>query len=1462
MAGFGGGYGSGGWGTSNYGAFYGIASTEPVVNSSGGGSSGTIGLPSPQGDKIPQGIGTFPVYGQLIVDPDLLGGVTQSDTTTNVNLVLAFAETTLGGPVSLINLKANDKYIYRTETPTKPFPGTIRFYGGDQAALDPLLSTKLTNPTYWPRLAYAVLEGFDIAPYDNQLPSFQAELSTGASASVLSASEATINFGAFHDGSDSRGNAIDRLRNHFYNSDYDYGTNSLYILTIDVITNQEINRAKVSWSGGTFDLVDYWVSLDGSDFIVGSLLDNADSKFKLCLIDTVTGTVEAVLANLSQSGTTFEPNPIRAQLITSGAATKYLVYSDALATAADANSALMVTVADITAGTLTNIAHQFSSPVAASGSGELWSVCPGPSGDGQAVMFFISSVGTNDNNVWKAVFSEAGIVSVAIAHTGTDCRDVAYDPTDDTIVVYDATGTLKKVDSLGSVLYTVATGITGLRINYSHYETGGQFNFKTRDGFAAGEVVFGSHDVYLIDLSDGSTSLVIAGANYYNGYVYYDQTKGYLTTDSLDLTISGMRRYTLPLSTVPTYDLQNIYTKLAEYRGKFSSGDLEFDGFTGGECYGVVYNSDTTLDNAEQDANNVFDVKIVPSDGKRKYVKAKRDGSFALGDTIPDDAIVEQADFNIRKTMASDEQSLVGARISYIDKNARFERTEQEYRRPVGIYSVTRSDRVEDVSTNFVLSSTQAMQAVTTKVYRSNFGLDAYTFTLAPEKFCLEPSDIVQFDYAGFTIVGQINDGNLSGELFTQDLTVTQYVQAIDASFTGSDVNLPDIADQSWLTRFLYLDAPLLSLGDDLGGAGVRQYAMMSGYGYGAFQGATLYRSYDGNTYGVLTSRYGVSPVVGLLKAIAGTPDATIEAIDASTTIEVSVLSGDTDDLQTITEAQMLAGGNKALVGKPGRWVIVYFQTVSVSDKTATLSGIVWSSPFYQTFLDSLTVGDYFVFLQPGHHVRFSGEVDRLGDAIYYKAASDAFPITAVPTENQTLVGRAEMPFPPLHLTALLSGSDIELGWDWRSRLNATILPGSDNNPAGEATLAFEIEIMDGATVKRTLTATTNTKTYLAADIATDWGSTPTELTFRVYQMSALVGRGYVSEATVDVGVVSAVGSAAGTSSASAVGSSSYGSVGSAVGAGSAAAVGESTFAASGSSDGVASGSAVGASTSEAVGSAAGTSTTDGVAQMQGEGVGTAAGTSTASAIGASTAAATASTSGAGAAAATGSSTVSATASASGTATASAISDVTIQLTYLAGYTSTANGNPSFTGVTFGDAPAAGHTRHILVVRGRTSTGVSSQPAATAVTIGGQTASLVVAQSGGFRCAEAWIAEVPTGTSGTVSWTSGGNRHGMAVYRIDDIPNVSWISTASSNTSSAASLTVAVGEAVVGVSADIGSGAQSMSGVNEDYNVSAGTSHRMIAGHLAVTSAGTVDVQTSSTGNRSVAALVIRTSAP
>jgi hypothetical protein len=65
-----------------------------------------------------------------------------------------------------------------------------------------------------------------------------------------------------------------------------------------------------------------------------------------------------------------------------------------------------------------------------------------------------------------------------------------------------------------------------------------------------------------------------------------------------------------------------------------------------------------------------------------------------------------------------------------------------------------------------------------------------------------------------------------------------------------------------------------------------------------------------------------------------------------------------------------------------------------------------------------------------------------------------------------------------------------------------------------ESSLAFEVDIMNGMSVVRTLATSVESVTYTAAQQVTDFGSTQSSVTVRVYQMG-LYGRGYVTQATV-----------------------------------------------------------------------------------------------------------------------------------------------------------------------------------------------------------------------------------------------------------------------------------------------------------------------------------------------------------
>lgn len=115
------------------------------------------------------------------------------------------------------------------------------------------------------------------------------------------------------------------------------------------------------------------------------------------------------------------------------------------------------------------------------------------------------------------------------------------------------------------------------------------------------------------------------------------------------------------------------------------------------------------------------------------------------------------------------------------------------------------------------------------------------------------------------------------------------------------------------------------------------------------------------------------------------------------------------------------------------------------------------------------------------------------------------------------LVGATLKPYAPAHLTGTKdSGSgDWTLNWVRRTRIGGAWTSGTPI-PLSEASEEYELEIMNGVSVVRTFTGlTTPTATYTNAQQVTDFGSTQSTITFKVYQISDSVGRGYVSTITV-----------------------------------------------------------------------------------------------------------------------------------------------------------------------------------------------------------------------------------------------------------------------------------------------------------------------------------------------------------
>jgi hypothetical protein len=97
---------------------------------------------------------------------------------------------------------------------------------------------------------------------------------------------------------------------------------------------------------------------------------------------------------------------------------------------------------------------------------------------------------------------------------------------------------------------------------------------------------------------------------------------------------------------------------------------------------------------------------------------------------------------------------------------------------------------------------------------------------------------------------------------------------------------------------------------------------------------------------------------------------------------------------------------------------------------------------------------------------------------------------------------------------------DLLIAWTRRSRAPAADSWTVAEAPLAEEREAYEVEILDGATVRRTLSATTTTSvTYTAAQQLADLGALlgpGDSLDVRIFQLSALVGRGAPASVTLE----------------------------------------------------------------------------------------------------------------------------------------------------------------------------------------------------------------------------------------------------------------------------------------------------------------------------------------------------------
>lgn len=222
--------------------------------------------------------------------------------------------------------------------------------------------------------------------------------------------------------------------------------------------------------------------------------------------------------------------------------------------------------------------------------------------------------------------------------------------------------------------------------------------------------------------------------------------------------------------------------------------------------------------------------------------------------------------------------------------------------------------------------------------------------------------------------------------------------------------------------------------------------------------------------------------------------------------------------LASISDAALLNGGNVAAVQRgDGAWEVLQFGRAElVGERIYNVSRLLRGQAGSEAAMgDPLPAGAPFVLLDQ-HVIPIARGLDALGRSLHLRIVAAGRDHGDVATVAMTLTpgATALKPLSPAHLRATRTGDGILLRWVRRTRVEGDSWDVQEV-PLGEASEAYEIDILDGGNVVRTLHASSPSVLYANADEIADFGSAQAALAFRVSQMSASVGRGFPARAAV-----------------------------------------------------------------------------------------------------------------------------------------------------------------------------------------------------------------------------------------------------------------------------------------------------------------------------------------------------------
>jgi hypothetical protein len=616
---------------------------------------------------------------------------------------------------------------------------------------------------------------------------------------------------------------------------------------------------------------------------------------------------------------------------------------------------------------------------------------------------------------------------------------------------------------------------------------------------------FGKADVStgqtIIDIDDPDTEY---SYSFSNSFTWDEKTFSVLNGDLGSPMPNPQRTYVLPLTKTLKIKLSDLLLGYALAVG-YTEDQISVDGIDDDEITGSIINAPTPFVDVITQVCALFRIDIIETSGVLRFIRKGRGDDLVIDlevseatDLVPlsedrDDAkvVIKERDvsFEIPSTLE----------LSYIDEANNY---------GVGMVPVKRSGYAASLSRSYgslaigvpiIMTTAEAAYWATNSLFDIWGGAVTHDIRLPSKSAAVEPSDYLRLTMLnGNVFVLKAETVTLNGDLSLsiKSRSIQEY-----ADFTQIAEPPPVNSDDPIvITRpenaFLF-DNFLLNYADN------NQSKMM--VAWATRQLAAIYQDTTLISIGLTT----IIPCYAT--SLLRTRDDTNLFCTDESSLTLRAPYGFSNI--TVSYDDWLAGVNAAVIGDIGRWELVFFRNVSVSGQIVTIDTFARGRRGTDTMVNTHTAIDYVIILPADRDqlAAFGIEPEDIGNSITLTTVVNGSAVVSATNKTQELIGSGGplKPWAPSSVVLTKNGSDIDITWHRRTRLNSVLHDLDGITPLDEATEAYEIDIYVGSTFKRTLTSTSETVKYLAASMATDGVTFTTALTVNVYQISAKVGRGY-----------------------------------------------------------------------------------------------------------------------------------------------------------------------------------------------------------------------------------------------------------------------------------------------------------------------------------------------------------------